>query len=77
MTTIIYKHALETVSNLNADLGLKTGGNIRYNSNATGGTYALINDMIIKLSSIKASIKAEEKVIIKLTYRFSCSRCKY
>ena len=61
MTTIIYKHALETISNLNADLGSKTAGVPDFN----GGTYALINDMISNLSSIKASIKAEEKVISK------------
>jgi len=59
MTTIIYKHALETVSNLNADLGTKTEGE----PSATAGTYALINDMISNLSSIKASMKTEEKVI--------------
>ena len=61
MTTIIYKHALETVSNLNADLGSKTSGVPDFN----GGTYALINDMISNLSSIKASIKEKKKVISK------------
>lgn len=59
MTTIIYKHALETVSNLNADLGSKTEGE----PSATAGTYALINDMISNLSSIKSSMKAQEKII--------------
>ena len=58
-TTVVYKHALETVKNLNADMGALTEGQPAFN----GGTYALINSMISDLSSIKASMKVEEKKI--------------
>ena len=57
--TILYKHCLETVSNLNADLGTLTTGV----PTDTAGTYALINKMITDLSSIKALIKTQENVI--------------
>ena len=58
-STVIYKHALETVTNLNADMGTLTAGQPA----ADGGTYALINDMISNLSTIKASMKVQEKNI--------------
>jgi hypothetical protein len=58
-TTVVYKHALETVTNLNADMGTLTDGQPAFG----GGTYALINSMISDLSSIKASMKTEEKKI--------------
>ena len=58
-TTVVYKHALETIKNLNADMGALTEGQPAFN----GGTYALINSMISDLSSIKASMKVEEKKI--------------
>ena len=57
--TILYKHCLETVTRLNADLGALTSGV----PTDTAGTYALINQMISDLSSIKASLKVQEKVI--------------
>lgn len=57
--TILYKHCLETVTRLNADLGTLTNGV----PTDTAGTYALINQMISDLSSIKASLKAQEKII--------------
>ena len=55
--SITLQKASETLKNLNADLGTKTSNVVPSNS----GTYALINDMISNLSSIKASIKTEEK----------------
>jgi hypothetical protein len=58
-STIIFKNCLETVKRLNADIGT-------IQSNApvnTAGTYALINQIISDLSSIKASLKAQEKII--------------
>tara|TARA_B110000259_G_scaffold147281_1_gene166075 strand:- start:130 stop:612 length:483 start_codon:yes stop_codon:yes gene_type:complete len=57
--SILYKHSLETVTRLNADLGTLTVGV----PTDTAGTYALINQMISDLSSIKASLKVQEKVI--------------
>lgn len=57
--SITLQKASETLKNLNADLGTKTSNVVPSNS----GTYALINDMISNLSSIKASIKTEEKKI--------------
>jgi hypothetical protein len=57
--TILYKHCLETVTRLNAELGTLTDGV----PTDTAGTYALINQMISDLSSIKASLKVQEKVI--------------
>ena len=58
-TTVVYKHALETVKNLNADMGALTSGQPAFD----GGTYSLINSLISDLSSIKASMKVEEKKI--------------
>ena len=59
MGTVTLQKATETLKNLNADLGTKASNVVPSNS----GTYALINDMISNLSSIKATIKAEEKKI--------------
>lgn len=58
MTTIDLKLATETILNLNADLAKSS--NV---ATATCGTYALINDMISNLSSIKASLKSQEKLL--------------
>ena len=57
--SILYKHSLETVTRLNADLGTITAGV----PTDTAGTYALINQMISDLSLIKSSLKVQEKVI--------------
>ena len=59
ITTVVYKHALETVTNLNADMGALTSGQPAFDS----GTYALINSLISDLSSIKTLMKVEEKKI--------------
>jgi hypothetical protein len=57
--TIIFRNCLETVTRLNADIGT-----IQSNSPGnTAGTYALINQIISDLSSIKASLKVQEKII--------------
>lgn len=53
------KLATATVKNLNAGLTMTSNA-----PTSTSGTYALINDMISNLSSIKASLKTEEKVLI-------------
>lgn len=58
MTTITLQKATETLKNLNASLTKST--NV---ADELSGTYALINDMISNLSSIKAAIKTEEKKI--------------
>ena len=55
MTTVIVDRLPATLQNLNSStLTATTYGN-------DDGLYALINDMISNLSSIKASVKAEEK----------------
>ena len=55
MTTVIVDRLPATLQNLNSStLTATTYG-------ADDGLYALINDMISNLSSIKASVKAEEK----------------
>tara|TARA_Y100000389_G_scaffold143808_1_gene142129 strand:+ start:64 stop:567 length:504 start_codon:yes stop_codon:yes gene_type:complete len=59
MTTVIVDRLPETLKNLNSST-LQTSGAYAL---ATDGLYALINDMISNLSSIKASIKVEEKKI--------------
>ena len=59
MTTVDLKLATHTVKNLNAGLTMTSNA-----PTSTSGTYALINDMISNLSSIKASLKTEEKVLI-------------
>ena len=59
--TILYKECSETVKNLNAAINVNSTTGV---ADATCGTYALINSMISDLSSIKASIKTEEKNII-------------
>ena len=56
--TIILQKTTETLKNLNADLTVTAN-----KATETSGTYALINDMISNLSSIKATIKKEEKKI--------------
>tara|TARA_B100000900_G_scaffold280460_1_gene239910 strand:+ start:9619 stop:10104 length:486 start_codon:yes stop_codon:yes gene_type:complete len=59
MTSVNLKLATQTVKNLNAGLTMTSNA-----PTSTSGTYALINDMISNLSSIKASLKTEEKVLI-------------
>lgn len=61
MTTTLL-NAQETVRNLNAALSTRTSS-APYNHTELCGTYALINEMISNLSSIKATIKTEEKNI--------------
>jgi len=56
--TVTFKEACETIDNLNAALAITS--NV---PTTMCGTYALINDMISNLSSIKASMKTEEKNI--------------
>ena len=58
MTTIDLKLATETVLNLNAALAI-TGGV----ASPTSGTYALINDIISNLVSIKSSLISQEKLL--------------
>tara|TARA_B100001123_G_C14594795_1_gene743473 strand:+ start:23 stop:532 length:510 start_codon:yes stop_codon:yes gene_type:complete len=57
--SVTFKEATETITNLHAALSITS--NVPTD---TCGTYALINRMISDLSSIKASIKAEEKKIL-------------
>tara|TARA_E500000178_G_C16915347_1_gene704672 strand:+ start:612 stop:1121 length:510 start_codon:yes stop_codon:yes gene_type:complete len=57
--TVTFKEATETITNLHA--GLSITSNVPTH---TCGTYSLINNMISDLSSIKASIKTEEKKIL-------------
>ena len=59
--TILYKECIETVKNLNAVINVDSSSGV---PDATCGSYALINSMISDLSSIKASMKTEEKNII-------------
>lgn len=61
MTTYLL-NAQETVRNLNAALSTRESS-APYNHTELCGTYALINEMISNLSSIKATIKTEEKNI--------------
>tara|TARA_B110000259_G_C13838981_1_gene331851 strand:+ start:111 stop:617 length:507 start_codon:yes stop_codon:yes gene_type:complete len=56
--SVTFKEACETIDNLNSALAITS--NV---PTTMCGTYALINDMISNLSSIKASIKTEEKNI--------------
>lgn len=60
MTTADLKLCTTTLLNLNA----ATSYSSAHVPTATSGTYALINDMISDLSSIKASLKTEEKLLI-------------
>lgn len=59
--SILYKECIETVKNLNAVINVNSTTGV---ADATCGAYALINSMISDLSSIKASMKTEEKNII-------------
>lgn len=60
MTSCDLKLATITIQNLNADLSITA--NV---PNNTCGLYALINDMITNLSSIKSSIRSQEKLIVE------------
>ena len=59
MTTVTQQSIVNTIEQLNKDLSDNEGV-----IDDTGGLYSLINNMISNLSSIKASIKTEEKKMI-------------
>lgn len=61
MSTVKLKDATETIKNLNA--AATTLSSSTHVAGHSDGLYALINNLISDLSSIKASIKAEEKII--------------
>lgn len=62
LTDIKVLNTTAVIRHLNADLAVTTTAGAEAVAN-TCGTYALINDIISNLSSIKASIKTEEKKI--------------
>lgn len=62
LTDIKILNTTAVIRHLNADLAVTTTAGSEVVEN-TCGTYALINDIISNLSSIKASIKTEEKKI--------------
>tara|TARA_A100001015_G_scaffold320855_1_gene448827 strand:- start:24 stop:566 length:543 start_codon:yes stop_codon:yes gene_type:complete len=62
-TTVYFSTCTEAIKFLNADLSNTTTAHDEAYANNSCGTYALINDIISNLSSIKASIKTNEKVI--------------
>ena len=62
-TTVLFSTYTQAIKFLNADLSNTTTAYGEAYDNASCGTYALINDIISNLSSIKASIKTNEKLI--------------
>ena len=62
-TTVLFSTCTQAIKFLNADLSNTTTAYGEAYASASCGTYALINDIISNLSSIKASIKTNEKLI--------------
>ena len=62
-TTVLFSTCTQAIKFLNADLSNTTTAHEEAYTSASCGTYALINDIISNLSSIKASIKTNEKLI--------------